>query len=788
MRKRGRNEYLACVTGLLSGLVSIHCDAADARTPSIAIQAQPLDAALRAFALQTGLQLVYLTDLARGLSTPGCAATTAPADALTELLAGTGLAFEFLNDRTVQIRMNAGSGLRKRAQRGQATGGAGSAVAEAPGIEEVVVTARKREERQIDVPMAMTVLSGESAALRVSNSLGEAMRGLPSRIVVDDGEGLPVLHLRRVASPLGANETSYYLDELAFTAVTVPSDPDIRSWDIERVEVLRGPQGTLFGDSSMSGTVRILTRNPELNEWDATVNLQASEMWRGGWSEVYKGVVNVPLATDRLALRLAGTKESISGWIDDVATGEANVNSQDITTYRAKLLFRATDRLTFNASYWHYDGSFPRGSLTTEELPAPQFIKLGVKMKYNLTGLTATYDLGSATALYSFGHNSFTYPQSGNYILGPVFNGMDMNVTSNELRFSSRGRAAWEWTAGLYERTSHHRDSVLNVNVGTDSADAMRAQSLALFGEATYHLTGMPLSVSAGMRAARETLRGGEVLPEVVTLRRSYFGVAPRFSAVWRLGDDARFYASVAKGYRPGQFQPSLSSELAADRGIQLPAVLRSDSIWTYELGTKADVGEWLSVQAAAYHSAWDHPAIRVRLPMNDSVGLINTGGMKNQGVEATFAFAVARAWSFTLGGAYAQTEYTFNSAETGFQAGDTVGRAIRRSANASLDWHQPLFGGLTGIGRLSVQRNSPRPLYSVSQHGYLAGDTITTVAARLGVAAERWSAFLFANNLTNDHGAAAGRFVAPTPTGFETDAARLDPRAVGLELTIGLR
>ncbi len=106
LSRRLQTGYCVWLASLLSGMLPLYCDGAEGVAPSIAIQAQPLDTALRIFALQTGLQLVYVTDLTRGLNTRGCSAAGTPADALTQLLAGTGLSFDFINGYTVQIRVS----------------------------------------------------------------------------------------------------------------------------------------------------------------------------------------------------------------------------------------------------------------------------------------------------------------------------------------------------------------------------------------------------------------------------------------------------------------------------------------------------------------------------------------------------------------------------------------------------------------------------------------------------------------------------------------------------------
>ncbi len=172
MSKRPQNAYCVWLAGLLSGMLPLQCYAAAAPKPPIAIQAQPLDAALQLFALQTGMQLVYLTDLTRGLNSRGCTAATTAADALTQLLAGTGLTFGFLNEHTVQIRAVTSGSLRNMAYPGDAIaandrGVLGADYYGASRLESVVVTARKRPERLMNVPMAITVFSGDRSICAV---------------------------------------------------------------------------------------------------------------------------------------------------------------------------------------------------------------------------------------------------------------------------------------------------------------------------------------------------------------------------------------------------------------------------------------------------------------------------------------------------------------------------------------------------------------------------------------------------------------------------------------------
>ncbi|MGN6224210.1 TonB-dependent receptor plug domain-containing protein, partial [Pseudoxanthomonas sp.] len=127
----------------------------------------------------------------------------------------------------------------------------GKPQSEAVDLGAVTVTARKRDERQIDVPIAMTAVTGEQIDAMGISKVAEIIAMTPGAGSVDNGGGFTQVQIRGVSSSLGGNDNGYYLDDIPFTGVTVPWYPEVRSWDIDRVEILKGPQGTLFGEGSM---------------------------------------------------------------------------------------------------------------------------------------------------------------------------------------------------------------------------------------------------------------------------------------------------------------------------------------------------------------------------------------------------------------------------------------------------------------------------------------------------------------------------------------------------------
>ena len=656
-------------------------------------------------------------------------------------------------------------------------------------LEEVVVTARKRSERQIDVPIALTSISGDTLDQRGVSSVGVALSEVPGVNVYDRG-GLYKLSIRGVSTSLGSNENGYYLDDLPFTGVTVPISPDVRAWDIDRIEVLRGPQGTLFGEGSMGGTVRILTRDPEFNDWDAKLSLSGSTTSDGGTNRGAKAMVNIPLVDDRLALRLAGTKEKFPGWIDNVVTGAQNVNPLEYTSYRAKLRFQPTDALSLNASYWHYKADAPGGANDADDRgDANQGVSLATAVEYSWVGLSAGYDFGPVGLSYSFADNSFELPQRGALFGGTLEASILIDVRSNELRLASQGDGPLQWTLGAYKREAIRRDAVVFALFGLNNTSRTDATSEALFGEATWSLSSAPIDLTLGLRSVREDLKGQEANSGVPTppAGGKYNSTNPRFIVAWRPNEAWRVYASAAKGYRSGQLQPSVSKGIGGALGIPLPDALSDDSIWTYELGTKASLADnRATFEAAIYQSDWKDVTVRIPLGATGFNGLINSKGIDVQGLEASLTTLLGEAWRLNLNASYSDAVFAGTVPGTGIKDGSPVDDHAKTTASMSLDYTTTVFGDLTGTGRFGVQYASERDFPSFGPPQYLPGDTTTTMELRFGLESRHWGVQLFVDNLTDEDGAISPRAAQQVPGALPT-ATRFRPRTIGLQVNLKL-
>ena len=224
-------------------------------------------------------------------------------------------------------------------------------------IEEVIVTAQRREQAILDVPVAITAMTSEEIEARSVTSLLDAQYAVPSLTLSEFGPGQVRAQIRGIGTPGGSTGLStvgFYLDEIPLS-IGAAAGMDIRLLDMERLEVLRGPQPTLYGEGSMGGTIRYITASPDLSEFSGRVSGRWGSVTDGDSAYRASAVLNIPIVEDTLAIRLLGGYEETGGWIDQTATGNKDINGAEIKTFRGKLLWEPTDRMAFSLMWQHQE-------------------------------------------------------------------------------------------------------------------------------------------------------------------------------------------------------------------------------------------------------------------------------------------------------------------------------------------------------------------------------------------------------------------------------------------------
>jgi len=404
-------------------------------------------------------------------------------------------------------------------------------------LEEVLVTAQKRTEDLQKVPISIQVLSGEKLEQLQVSSFDDYAKFLPSVSFQSSGPGQAQLYFRGIASTAGGSAlhagpdsaTGQYLDETPIT--TIGNSPDLHIYDIQRVEALAGPQGTLYGASSLSGTLRIITNKPDPSHFSAGYDVQANKYTAGAAGGQFEGFVNIPLS-DSAAIRLVGYVDHDGGFLNNVPAsrtyqrppylydvngnpltgpgaptaapitdtnaGLVNSNANDISTYggRAALKVDLDDRWTVTPMVVYQqqasNGAFafdPKvGDLNYTDF-TPDYTKdAWYQAALTVQGKISNYDLvysggyfvrnltvASDYSEYSVAYDSNGYSRfrdSNGNLLDPTQTQVQIDrytKTTNELRLSSPVTDRVHFTVGgfLQRQTDNIRDEYLINGLGS---------------------------------------------------------------------------------------------------------------------------------------------------------------------------------------------------------------------------------------------------------------------------------------------------------------------------------
>lgn len=661
-------------------------------------------------------------------------------------------------------------------------------------LEEVIVTAQKREQRLIEVPVAITAISGVDLQQRGLSSVQDISFAVPGLTMREDGPGSYTIFMRGLSNQYGSDAlVGVYLDE-APLSLSGFDQLDSRVMDLERVEVLKGPQGTLYGQGSVAGAIRYITKKPVLDAFEGSIEASETFIDGGDTKEVFTGIVNVPIVKDKFAVRLAATVEQGGGWQDQPEANIKNGNNQDLKNFRAKALWRITDALTADAMIViHRNESklglgFENPDRTITVAVDPARVLIPKKFEYDLYNLNLTYDFGGAQLLSSTTYIDHHHEYPFSYIGGPqsfyqgALEGTDArysraNQFSEEVRLTSTGDGPLAWTLGGFYRSQNNQ---LEAYYDTLYAgfyyppayylDRNSYSSYAIFADLGWKITER-LEVGAGVRYFEDDQ---ENFDGAAIQTASFNSTDPRVYASFKLAQDLNLYASAGKGFRSGGFnrsgQPTYDPE----------------SLWSYELGLKGLVaGGAVSFEASVYYSDYSDMLRRGLVFVPDGFPQFqqltsNVGAVEVKGVEAGITWRATDHLTLNATASYIDSEITkVNAQDATNIAGDPVDYvpkfAYTLGANYSFD-----IGTLPGYFRVDysyrdamsyVDRTS-FPAENVPQWS----DDIGLLDARIGLT---WNAAwfeLFAMNLTNEN-----KWIDPYHDW--TNANRTRPRAVGLKV-----
>ncbi len=701
---------------------------ASIRTPTN-IAAQRLGSALRELAKEQKFQVLFRSDLVRDLVSPGAVGELTSDEALTQVLRGTGLTYRYLDNTTVTILPVSATGAPTQSELGVQDGtqaerkegknsssekfrvaqvdqgrdasstavdkiSAATKSEQTVRLEEVIVTAQKREERLIDVPISIVALSADELAKRNAVGIDNLSQAVPGLAIQSSSSYQRRIYLRGVSNTSGTSSSvGVYLDEAAVTA-SPNFQLDLRTYDLERVEVLRGPQGTLYGEGSMGGTIRFITRDPELDRFAMNADVAALFTENGSPGQRIESVVNVPLIENQLGLRIAGTFDHEGGWIDSPAADRKDYNDENLVDVRVKGLWRPASEFSLSAmAIIHRNAAAPNNGADANGNFTPVLnltVTPSSQDDYDIYNLTASYDFASARVLSTTSYIRQTQDvkdaQSVFPLLqppAPVFDSylplqaLAAKTFTEELRLTSTGSGPWQWTIGGFYR--HFRldmdqPQIYFAQPGPPGSplpgsfpyeESSVSRSWAAFGDTSYKLTNR-FTLGVGLRYFSDNQDDTSIFggPPTALTDGRFHSTSPRAYAQYKLTDEIETYASAAKGFRSGGFN-----------GAGLPN-FGPEQIWTYELGAK--MSGWdgrLRSDAAIFYSDYTNYQITGILPSGPPIATTNnSGNVHIEGFELGLSWRPTDDWEFALNGDYLHSRfYEINSREPAYNVGDPL-------------------------------------------------------------------------------------------------------------------
>lgn len=651
---------------------------------------------------------------------------------------------------------------------------------------EIIVTAQRREQTLTSVPQAVQGISGETLLRSGITDIGQAISLVPSATTgATIGAGSTTYQIRAIAASEtdGDPAVGYYLDNFAFTMPGRPYAPVASFYDLKRVEVLRGPSGTLYGLGSIGGTIKVLTNDPELDRTGGSVRGSANLVTGG--KPGYSGdvMLNLPIVGDKLALRGVLSYKRVGGYADIIPTGVKNDNYATSFTGRIKLLAKPTENLTIRLSAWRNNTKQNWSDRITFADPASIDQRFGEALSdYWLFSGDIEYDLGFATLQSSTGHIKNTViSNNGGFIPGiGNFTSLWPLTTHNfneDIRLTSNGKGPLQYIVGFFYQKGDTfggqtvqlpdflvAPGVLGFNTVNDR-NQLFSQGWAIYGEATYAAFDRKLDITVGGRYYKEKRRfeensqleiAGAVIPNRSTTRSSNDTFNPRFNLAYHAPGGGLLYVQAAKGFRSGAISSaSIVGASNAVLGVNLSNISPPDTLWNYEAGLKWGLFDnTVQIELAGYYVDWPRAQIELSPALQTIVAQV--GDVRGHGIEPSIT------WRTPIKGLTLNFNGNFNSTTIHNVAAPIVARIPQLREGNQLPGTAKTTFNLGGTFNRELGQNglelriNARYTYRSRQQSIFNGvyapfNGIGYIRASIGT--DKWEAGIFSDNVGNTVG-----------------------------------
>ncbi|WP_448663864.1 TonB-dependent receptor [Sphingomonas sp. CJ20] len=667
---------------------------------------------------------------------------------------------------------------------------------------DIVVTALKTGAQQLDkAPLAIQAFSEETLKGRGVRDAADLIQLIPGASQAQEiGAGYRIFSFRGsgAGGPVGDGMIGYYLDDTPFGIPNNQTAPPLQYFDIERVEVLRGPQGTLYGQGSMGGAIIYRTKNPDLERVTAAGDFELSGT-RDAGDPNYRvaGAVSVPLIRDMLGIRISAGYDYRAGYNDIYAGApvgtpdKVDANSVKGKDFQAVVLFKPTDRATLRLRAWKF--STDQNYLNVMNSVDPPYaayqgnVKGYDKRSAEYYSGTFTYDFDNLTLTNATAYQKSLPGGFGVALnlgaplgIGTLVNGGYANSFVNELRLSTSGPGPFHWVGGAFYQKAKglYTFSINFPTLTIDGSTITRTENASVFSEVSYDLFGGKLVPLVGLRYFKDkrtsdSVSSGvpvssEAKPDAVTWRAN---LAYYPTADWML------FFNAGTGFRSGILQSQAQANAVIADGVPSALSLTPDKLRNLEFGVKGKIGR-LHVAASVY----DIKYTNLQSAFNTSIGLsafANLGNATTQGVDLELG------WNTPVRGLTLSAIANVNTSEF-TDVNPSFAAANPRLANGQRLLNTPPYNVRLDasfdreIGDVGVFANASATAMGRTRNGDATVDELKPYQlyrASAGIRIDQYELRVFAENLSDERG--------PTSANGPTLLAGPRPRTIGVGLRV---
>jgi iron complex outermembrane receptor protein len=661
-------------------------------------------------------------------------------------------------------------------------------------VQEVVVTASKTGGQTLQtVPMAIQAFSGEELKARNIGSVGDLVSTIPGAFEgFRQSVGSRFYNLRGSVTQNGDSPLGYYLDDVPFIVTNFGIAPPVRFIDMDRVEVLRGPQGTLYGQGSSGGVFIFHTRDPNLNEMEYSVETEASDtVGADGLNYGASGAVSIPIIKDRLAVRVSGGFSRDAGWADayygayDGTPDEKGVNRAKNDDLRLVALFRPRDNVEIRAQYWNFR---PRQDFTgfTASVQPPYFQNTAGQQGFS-NGDFKLWSLAAKVDFDGFSITSATSNLEGDFGIhiplspsGSFSSQFIPKMFAQEVRVNSTTEGPLHWVAGASYQDGEgpQVNALIRPGVNINASNNTLTKNYAFFGEVSYDLFDGKLVPLVGVRTYhddRSFADGASSVPTNADVNTW------RLNLAYLPSDNLTMFVSAATGFRPGIVQSRVQVESLVLAGVPATVALEPEESKNYEFGAK-----WRSDDRAWTLGLNLYQLQYTNLQTSVTGGIQGVNGFANFGDATTKGIDLEVRWRTPINGlglgfvgnfnesTYDTVNAVVAAAQPLLRPGSRLINTLDQNYRFDINYSRDFANDLEGFGNLALSHSGDR----LQTNGFTSRpyDQISTT---IGVRRDNWEFAFIGNNLADERG--------PTFVGTEgpLSGSGPTPRTLGFRLRL---